>query len=94
MAKLLGLITEAMPILHENKFFVPQICGTHLLALSPFKESLTDFFLELYDLLTQRGPCYVALSCCPAEASGPGNGSKIAQLAYLHSLSLYLVIGI
>jgi hypothetical protein len=219
MAKLLGLITKAMPILHQNKFFVPQICGTHLLALgqrvpvrqtkkkffgeelldlyprvargladeseikliffqrsqellrrilvkrqvdcgiffserinnlrqkirgdrrqrpkhdlsselsahlsnfllsypgsfqdahgmrqeerpgrreerfalSPFKESLTDFFLELYDLLTQRGLCYVALSCCPAEAPGPGNGSKIAQLTHLHSFSLYLVIGI
>ncbi len=32
MAKLSGLITEAMPILHQNKFFVLQIGGEHLLA--------------------------------------------------------------
>jgi hypothetical protein len=219
MAKLLGLITEAMPILHQNKFFVPQIRSTHLLALnqlvpgrqtkkkffgeelldlnpriargladeseikliffqrsqellrrilvkrqadrgiffseridnlrqkirgdsrqcpkedlsselsahlsnfllsypgsfqdahsmrqeerpgrreerfalSSLKEPLTDFFLELYDLLTQRGLCDAALSCCPAETSVPGNGSKIAQLTHLHSFSLYLVRGI
>jgi hypothetical protein len=78
-----GMRQEERPGRREERF-----------ALSPFKESLTDFFLELYDLLTQRGLCYVALSCCPAEAPGPGNGSKIAQLTHLHSFSLYLVIGI
>jgi hypothetical protein len=48
------------------------------LALSSLKESLTHFFLELYDLLTQRGLGYAALSRCPAEIPGPGDGSKIA----------------
>jgi hypothetical protein len=54
MAKLPGLITEAMPILHQNEFFVPQIGGTHLLALDQrvqsrqtkkkfFGEELLDF---------------------------------------------------
>jgi hypothetical protein len=32
MAKLLRLITEAMPILHEDKFFLLQIGGDHFLA--------------------------------------------------------------
>ena len=49
-------------------------------ALGALEESLTEFLLQLDDLLAQRGLGHVALLGGPAEILGPGDGDEVAQL--------------